>query len=229
MKFTYLAINLGSILIPFVFSFHPKLRFHQQWKAFWPANLITLLLFVGWDTIYTHLGVWGFNEAYLTGLPFFNLPLEEVLFFICIPYASVFTYHCLNLLIRKDHFAGISRFITPVLIAGSLLVVILNFGRLYTAAVFAGLALMTSLALLAVRFFKLSRFYFSYLILMIPFIIVNGLLTGTGLDEPVVWYNDQENLGIRILTIPVEDGFYGMLLLMLNTMLYEWFRKRFLR
>jgi lycopene cyclase domain-containing protein len=55
------------------------------------------------------------------------------------------------------------------------------------------------------------------------FFIVNGILTGTGLAQPVVSYNDQENLGIRLLTIPIEDVVYGFELLLLNFFLYEWF------
>jgi lycopene cyclase domain-containing protein len=54
-------------------------------------------------------------------------------------------------------------------------------------------------------------------------IVVNGISTGTGLEEPIVWYNDAENMELRILTIPVEDIFYGMLLLLLNTFLFELF------
>ena len=61
----------------------------------------------------------------------------------------------------------------------------------------------------------------SYLIMLIPFFIVNGILTGTGIENEVVWYNNNENLGIRLLTIPVEDFFYGMFLIGMNIMLYE--------
>ena len=64
----------------------------------------------------------------------------------------------------------------------------------------------------------------TYTVLLLPFFIVNGLLTGTSLESPIVWYDNNENLGTRILTIPVEDIFYGMLLIMLNISLFKHFQ-----
>ena len=72
----------------------------------------------------------------------------------------------------------------------------------------------------------LPHFYLMYVIILIPFFIVNGILTGTGIEGEVVWYNDQENLGVRMLTIPVEDTFYGFALLLLNAFLMEVFSGR---
>ena len=60
-------------------------------------------------------------------------------------------------------------------------------------------------------------FLVSYAICLIPFLIVNGFLTAI----PVVIYNDAENLGWRIYSIPFEDTFYGMLLVLMNIVLYE--------
>jgi lycopene cyclase domain-containing protein len=56
--------------------------------------------------------------------------------------------------------------------------------------------------------------------MLIPFFIVNGILTGSGIEEQVVWYNDAENLGIRLLTIPVEDTAYAFSLILLNLFLF---------
>jgi lycopene cyclase domain-containing protein len=55
--------------------------------------------------------------------------------------------------------------------------------------------------------------------------IVNGILT----SKPVVVYNNLENMNIRIGTIPVEDFFYNMTLLLMNIGLYEWFKRLDLR
>jgi lycopene cyclase domain-containing protein len=70
-----------------------------------------------------------------------------------------------------------------------------------------------------------SKLVFAYLVILVPFFIVNGILTGTGLEEPVVWYNDEENLGMRILTIPIEDSIYGFLLIASNITLFEYFKR----
>jgi len=97
--------------------------------------------------------------------------------------------------------------------------------NLYTATAFGLLAALVFLAEFILKAGWLSRFYRTYLILLIPFVVVNGLLTGTGLAAPVVWYNPAEIIGLRILSIPVEDIFYGMSLILVNVLIYNRIRK----
>jgi lycopene cyclase domain-containing protein len=224
-KYLYLALNILTILVPFVFSFYAKANFSKKWKYLSIAILVPGAIFIAWDEFFTRLGIWGFNEKYLSGIYLGSLPLEEILFFICVPYACVFTHFALNYLVRKDFPAKADNIISIVLITGSLLLAIINFNKWYTCATF--LALGEFILILKVFFsMPLSRFYFTYLVVLIPFFIINGILTGSWIDDPVVWYNDSENLGIRIGTIPIEDIFYGMLLTLMNVSLFERMQKR---
>ncbi|MFZ1658640.1 MAG: lycopene cyclase domain-containing protein [Flavobacteriales bacterium] len=223
---TYLWIDLGAFLVPFIFSFHPRLRFDRTWYALWPAIGCMMLLFIPWDAWFTHLGIWGFNEAHLSGFALLGLPLEEWLFFICIPYACVFTYHCFRVLGVKDYFAKRTELITWVLIFAPLIIIVFFPGKAYTASAFGGLAMWLLILRLWVKPAWLGRAYFAYLVLLIPFLVVNGILTGSFLEEAVVWYNDGQNLGVRIGTIPLEDVFYGLFMFLMTVTVYEALLKR---
>ncbi len=218
---TYLWVDLGAFLVPFLFSFHPRLRFDRTWFALWPAIGGMMLLFIPWDAFFTARGIWGFNMEHLSGISLLGLPIEEWLFFICIPYACVFTYHCFRVLGVKDYFGPWATPISYLLIAGSLLIAVFFPGRAYTASAFGLLGVWLVMLRLWSKPKWLGRAYFAYMVLLLPFLVVNGILTGSGLDAPVVWYNDAHNLGIRIGTIPVEDIFYGMLMFLMTVTFYD--------
>jgi lycopene cyclase domain-containing protein len=222
MKSLYLLVDLFTVLIPLVFSFHPKIQFYKQWKAFFPAMFIVAFLFICWDIYFTSTGVWSFNPGYTTGIKFFNLPVEEVLFFLCIPYACVFTYHCLTKFF-KINWSGIIENMFCILLSGFLMALaIIYFDRAYTTVTFIGTAIVCLIAKFVAKVEWFGKSVTVYAFLLIPFLIVNGILTGTCIDDAVVIYNNNENMGIRILTIPVEDIFYGYLLFVLNLLFYHW-------
>ena len=223
--YLYLALNLGSISIPFIASFDKRLALNKNFLALFKAIALVGAFFIIWDVIFTDWGVWGFNPTYLSGIYIANLPLGEWLFFICIPFACVFTYISLNYLVKKDHFASVSPIISGILVLGLLGTAIYAIDRWYTATTF----LLTAAFIIYVQWIHkakwLSRFYFSYLFILIPFFLVNGVLTGSWIPDQVVWYDDTQNLGIRMGTIPVEDTFYGMLLIMGNVFFFEKWKK----
>lgn len=218
MSFLYLWINMAAVLIPLIFSFHPKLRFYKKWRSLFPAILIMMMFFISWDVYFTAHSIWGFNDEYLLGIKLLNLPIEEWMFFICIPYACLFTHYSLPVLLPKTSLTVKSTSRLFFLVIGVLIIVLFfAFDKLYTLINFA----FAIILLLWVYFNKrklLNSFFVSFLIILIPFFLVNGILTGTGIDSPIVWYNNSENLGIRIGSIPIEDIVYafGMLLLVLT-------------
>ena len=80
----YLKILILSTLVPIIFSFHPKVKFYIHYKSILSATLLASSLYILWDVIFTELGVWGFNKQFLSGFYMLNLPIEEILFFLCI-------------------------------------------------------------------------------------------------------------------------------------------------
>jgi len=219
-KFLYLSLNILTIALPFLLSFDKKVGFYKRWHFLFPSIIIVAAIFIIWDIIFTSVGIWGFNEQYLVGFTLVNLPIEEWLFFITIPYASVFIYDCLKYYFPNLKISDPGNIIAVFLGIILILFAILNLGKHYTYVTFITLAFIL-LLLVITKSDYLGRFFLTYLIILFPFFIVDGLLTGSWISEPVVWYNDNFNLDLRILTIPIEDAFYGMLLILGNIALYE--------
>ena len=148
------------------------------------------------------------------------------MFFICIPFSCVFTYHCMNLFFGFNWKSRIQN-IFVVLLSLLLFITGLYFhSKLYTAATFISLSFVLIILNFVVNKNWLGKLILIYPLLLIPFFIVNGILTGTGLQHPVVWYNNAQNLGVRFFTIPVEDFFYGFELVLANVVLYELFKNK---
>lgn len=220
-KYTYLLLDVGSVLVPFVVSFESRLKFYRSWPALFPALLITAAFFIVWDHYLTLWGVWSFNPKYVCGLWIWGLPIEEWLFFILIPYSCLFIYGSLNTLYPTPPFRKSARNIFTVWFVITSIVALLSYDKLYT-----GVKVSMSSALLAFACYRnpewLGKFLRAYLVSLIPFLVVNGVLTAL----PVVSYNDAENLGIRIFTIPIEDTQYMLLMLLMNTFLFEYFSRQ---
>ncbi len=221
---TYFEVLTFSIIIPLIFSFHKKIQFYKRWSSFFKANFLVTIPFLIWDELFTRNGIWGFTNEHIIGTYFLNLPLEEILFFIIIPYCCVFTYEVfVKIKLPLNKAIHLLTLILGILI---LLIGIIFYTKMYTTVTFISLGIL--LIILSSQRNKFTNtFYLTYMIITSTFfIIVNGILTGGTLDNPPVWYNNSETLNIRIWTIPIEDFFYSMLLLLSNIWLFEIFKEK---
>ncbi|WMJ71794.1 lycopene cyclase domain-containing protein [Cytophagaceae bacterium ABcell3] len=220
---TYLLLNIGSIAYPLHASFDKRVRVDKQWRHIFPAILSTAAVFIIWDIIFTHKGVWQFNHDYTLGIDIVNLPLEEWMFFFTIPYACIFIYEVIRYYFGNKRLNYHSGKITVILVVSLLICGIYNFDKLYTLVV----SLFTA-AVLLVHYYRfgekhLRLFYIAYLFHLIPFFLVNGILTAL----PVVIYNESEKISFRLWTIPLEDSIYSMALLLMNITVYEILKEKF--
>ncbi len=225
-SWTYAILHICTIVPVFALSFDKKVHYYTLWRRLFPAIWIMGALFIVWDAFFGYAGVWGFNDRYLLGGRLLGLPWEEWLFFITVPFGSFFIYACLNTYFPGDPFLRFDREITLSLVAVLLVLGTVYIDRLYTASTFilSGGFLLFHYIYVPNTF--RTQFYRSYLVILIPFLLVNGVLTGACTAAPVVVYNPQEFMGIRIVSIPVEDAVYGFLLLFGTVHLYHRFGKK---
>jgi len=221
----YGYILLFSFLGPLCLSFDKKVAYYKSIPRLIAPLLIVSGLFLMWDQWFTAKGVWGFNLNYVAGIYLGKLPLEEVLFFVVVPYNCIFIYEVVAAYLtpRNNAFLNQSFFLIFGLL-GSVLLFKTPLGWYPYTAVTLSLVVAFSLVIFAPKW--LSQFVVTYLICLIPFLVVNGLLTGAATENPVVWYNEQEFSGWRLITIPVEDLFYNFDLLVGFVLLFEFQRER---
>jgi lycopene cyclase domain-containing protein len=146
--------------------------------------------------------------------------------FYCIPYACIFMH--LALIELSDKWIlkqKIADYISYSLFVLFLLVLVFNTDKMYTL-----FDMSYALLVLAHVFYWnkeiLRKFYLTFLAMLVPFTIVNGVLTGFGIPGEVVWYNNSQNLGIRLSTIPIEDFTYAFSMILSVLYLFEIFKKK---
>lgn len=180
-----------------------------------------MAVFIPWDVIFTINGIWGFNPDYFLNTKILSLPLEEWLFFICIPFACVFTHYALLLYFPKMKLGeNSSKSIAVGLMLTLVFLLIFNYDKWYTLVNFS-LAIPLTLIVLKYNPKLLQHFFLTFLVMLIPFFIVNGVLTGSWIENQVVWYNNAENLGIRMGTIPIEDSIYAYSMILMSLFFFE--------
>lgn len=226
MKGLYLLLMGLTFLGPFTRAFEPRIRYIGQTRHLLVGTAFMMALFIPWDVVKTATGVWGFNSDYLVGPSLWGLPLEEWLFFIVVPWATFFIYEVLQLFVPWTQSKRSAFVVVEMIAAASATLALVYQDRWYTLTAAGGLALGCTW-LLWKRPWWTAAFLRSWGVGLLPFFLVNGILTGMFLPEPIVWYNNAENMGIRLGTIPVEDALYGMFMMLMYTAGVLWSRARF--
>jgi lycopene cyclase domain-containing protein len=98
---------------------------------------------------------------------------------------------------------------------------LIHLDYLYTSTAFILASILLVIHITVLKSKYIYVFGLSYLVHLLPFLIVNGLLTGL----PVVKYNSGFITGLRVISIPVEDFLFALSLFLSNVTVYEFARK----
>lgn len=225
--YLYLFLILLSVLYPIYKSFDKKVNYYTKWNKVLLAIIPMFFFMIIWDVFFTKMGIWGFNPAYNLGLQILGLPLEELLFFIFIPFACIFIYEVIIYYDKKEKLKKFGFSINLSMIIISLILIITGYDQLYTIVTATSLFILVIIHQFVLKTYKsyLGRFYVSFIFMLLPFFLINGILTGTSINNEVVWYNMNETFGFRIGTIPFEDLFYCLFMILLTVTFYERLKK----
>ncbi|MGB1453615.1 MAG: lycopene cyclase domain-containing protein [Crocinitomicaceae bacterium] len=221
----YLLLMIFSFGSCLVLSFDRKVAFYKNIRFLGPAILSVAIPFLIWDQIFTDYGIWGFNEDYLQGFYIGKLPIEEVLFFFFIPYCCLFIYEVLIAYFPNASLHKMTMAFSIFLVLSGVLMALTHLNQWYTLSA-CSLTVLIVIFVMKQKYIWYPRAIFAFVVALIPFFVVNGILTGAATEEPIVWYNDSHNTGIRLLTIPLEDVFYNFSLLIPIIGIYHFLKTR---
>src|SRR5690606_37236181 len=132
MRYTYALVLFLTVIICFIASFDRRIRFDRYFPAFIKAGLLVAVPFIAWDVWFTARGVCWFNTDYTLGIVIAGLPLEELLFFICIPCSCVFTYFCFDKFFKLVGLAGFNTMIVFMSVVVCAVVALVHYDKIYT-------------------------------------------------------------------------------------------------
>lgn len=225
----YLWINIVWICVMLFLTFSAKFKFYKKWKALIPAIVLLEIVFMLWNIKYTHSGIWGFTTQHLSGVTFFEIPIEEWMLFFIFPYTCIFV---LSYFSHRNPRPNPSRFyyifallFTFISIGGA----IFFYDKSYT---FTGL-LIAGLLNWIIYFGYSPRWYGyfvnTFLTFYLVFFIINGVVSQYFAFGPIVWYNPKSIIGWKIMSIPIENIFFYFSLFMGVSVVYHFIDKRYFK
>lgn len=222
-NFTYLLLIVVLIALPLAKSFDKGWPLGLKVKYMFPAIGIASAFFLIWDVNFTHARIWTFNADYTLGKNIKGMPLEEWLFIPLILYDCMLVYELVKTKMAGYDYTKPLLAFSLALIVGFALISYFFRQQTYTFTVFLFCCVYLGYAVFR-NLLKptITSFYLSYLILLIPFLILYGLFTAL----PLVEYHPAHILNIRVLTIPVEDFVFFFLMLLMSTTIYEFLKAR---
>lgn len=212
----YFLINILTILFPLVLTFEKNLKFYKNLPYVLISMVIVGGVYIYWDVLATERGDWAFNDLYILGIRFFGLPLEEILFFVTVPYAMIFLYETFNFYVKDRRIKFNCRNLYFVAFF-FFLIALNNYSQPYTFTVMIFMSIFFVLVNLSSSDLANSRNFWLFMVLSyIPFFSVNYVLTSL----PIVTYGNNAIWNFRVTTIPVEDFFYSFSLISLSILIY---------
>lgn len=198
-------------------SFDQKVFFIGSIVPVLVATVVVGALYIAWDSWVVKLGDWEFNPEFTGHWRLLRLPAGEWLFFLSVPYATLFLFEVFGAYFGRDQILGLPRWLSFAVAGG-----LLGLAYFFRARHYSFLALTSSAAFLVAQGLWVPDFWkrLDALLTMAAsfgtFLLINGIYTRL----PTIHYNPKATWGMRVGTIPLEDFFYNLGMIGLYLIVY---------
>lgn len=218
-NYIFLSILILIVIAPAYYAITGKYDFRNKLRYGMPAIFITGFMFLLWDIRFTEVGIWSYDTDFTIGIFHKSLPIEQWLVYLVFPVTALLVYE-----IMKTRFRTLDLNTVFTAVALLLVIVLAVFAYLFRVRIYTFFSFLFTTIYLAYTIFRkqfkpnLTYFFLTYLIILIPYFILNWILTWNLAIE----YHQEQVLNVWIGMIPIENFVYLFLLLLINITVYEY-------
>lgn len=218
-NFIFLGILILIFIIPLSYAVTGKYNFRNKLRYGMPAIFITGFMFLLWDIRFTEVGIWSYDPHYTIGLFHKSLPLEQWMVYLVFPLTALLVYEILKNRFRSLDLNNIYTAVSLLMVVAFAVIAYLFRARVYTFFSFLFTTIYLAYTIFRRQFkSNLTHFFLTFFIVLIPYLILNWILTWNLAIE----YHQEQVLNVWIGMMPVENFVYLFLLLLINITVYEY-------
>lgn len=222
MKFTFLLLALGLLILPFVFHLDKKIFKDGNFKAALGASLTSAIVFAAITVVLQLLGIVAFDVNNTIGVIFKDVPLEQYLLYFSFSFVAISVYLYFNIKFPNNNLQKYSLALSNLLLGLCVAFLFFSYPKWYTLSAFATLLILLFLIEYAGRLRFMYRAYRAFALMLIPFYIVYGFLFW---NQTLLIAKNQLT-GMYVAKIPVENHFIALSMLLVAIYMFEFFKSK---
>lgn len=193
----------------------------KSWISSLSAILLSAIGFSWLDNWFVVQGCLIYNSDLVSASHFGEVPIESIAYYFIMPFLSLFFYRFTKNLFSKKIKIQFANYVTAGFIIIILALILAFNAKTYTMIVGAMAVVFLLIQLILVRGKYMKYFWISFVIQLIPFFIVEGIIA----HKSIIQFYSSGNSGIHIFSIPIERVIMNLNIYLLPVMITESFKK----
>lgn len=222
MKFTFLLLALGLLILPLIFHFDQKIFKNGNFKAALGASLISAIIFSTITVVLQLLGIFAFDIENTIGVVVKDIPLEQYLLNFSFSFTAISLFQYLNIKFPNNNLQKYSLALSNLLLGLCVAFLFFGYPKWYTLSTFAILLILLFLIEYVGKLRFMYRAYRVFAVMLIPFYFIYGFLFW----NDIVMVAKDQLTGMYVAKIPVENHFISLAMVLVSIYMFEFFKSK---